>query len=191
VSAAGSAGVRKSDVAVAALAVLAAAATAVGGLSGDRWTEERTLRFAEHAQPLPPAGAPAGPGGGLLDWTVPENATSASVDVTVAFSGQAARGGAATVTLRVTAPDGTVRPDVTRAFPIPQGATSAQVALNASVEWAQAPGDLRDTRSGGHALQWTRPLEVLVLVQGPSDLPVARYSYTASGTGTVAYYAAA
>lgn len=187
----GSVAVRKSDVVVAVLAVLAVVATAVGGLSGDRWTDERTLRFASHEQPLPPVGAPATSGGGLLNWTVPDNATSANVTVTVAFSGQAVRGGTATVSLRLTAPDGTVQPPVTAAFPIPQGATSAQVVLNASAFWDSQPNALRDTTSGGHARPWDRPLEALVVVQPPSDLPVARYSFTASGTGTVAYYTAA
>jgi hypothetical protein len=188
VGGAGSAAVRKSDAVVAALAVLAVVATAVGGLSGDRWTEERTLRFAGHQQPLPPAGASAGPGGGLLNWTVPDNATSANVTVTVDFSGQAVRGGTATVSLRLTAPDGTPQPPATKAFPIPQGATSAQVVLNASAVWDSQPNHLRDTRSGGHTRSWDRPLQALVIVQAPSDLPVARYSFTASGTGTVSFY---
>jgi hypothetical protein len=183
--------VRKSDVVLAVLALLALAATAVGGLSGDRWTDERTLRFAAHTAPLPPAGAPASAGGGLLNWTVPHNATSANLTVTVAFSGQAVRGGTATVSLRITAPDGTAEPPVTQAWAIPQGATSAQVVVNASSAWTLMPTTLRDTQSGGHALEWSQPLQVLVVVQPPNDLPVARYSFTASGVGTVAYYTAA
>jgi hypothetical protein len=182
--------VRKADAALAVLLLLAAAATAVGGLSGDRWTDERTLHFAARAAPLPPAGAQAGAGGGLLNWTVPDNATSATLAVTVDFSGQAVRGGMATVSVRVTAPDGSVQPPVTAAFPIPQGATSAQVVLNASAAWDERPATLRDTQSSGHAQHWTAPLQALVVVQAPSDLPMARYSFTATGSGSVSYYVA-
>ena len=190
-AAAGSPRVRKSDAVLAALAVLAVVATAVGGLSGDRWTEERTLRFASHAQSLPTVGAAAGPGGGLLNWTVPDNATSANLTVTVGFNGQAVRGGMATVSIRVTTPDGTVQPPVTQAWAIPQGSTSSEVVLNVSAIWDSQPNSLRDTQSAGHTREWARPLEALVVVQPPGDVPVALYSFAATGVGTVAYYTSA
>ena len=183
---------RKADVVLAVLVVLAVAATAVGGLSGDRWTQERTLHFASHAQPLAPSGLePAGGAGARFNWTLPDNATSANLTVSLYFSGQAVRGGSATVSVRVTAPTGEGQPPVTSSWTIAQGATGAETTLMVNATWAWMPGTMRDTTDEGHARVWDRPLEVLVLVEPPSDLPLAQYSFTAQVSGTVLAFAKA
>jgi hypothetical protein len=183
---------RKADVVLAVLAVLALVATAVGGLSGDRWTQERTLRFASHVQPLAPSELqPAGGAGARFNWTLPDNATSANLTVSLYYTGQAVRGGSATVTVRVTAPTGEGQPPITSSWTIAQGATAAETTLTVDATWAKMPGDLRDTTEDGHARVWDRPLEVLVLVEQPSDLPLARYSFTAQVSGTVLAFAKA
>lgn len=184
--------VRKADIVLAVLVVLAVAATAVGGLVGERWTGERTLHFASHAEPLAASAAePAGAGGARFNWTLPDNATAANLTVALSFNGQAVRGGSATVSVRVTAPDGEGQPPVTSSWTVPQGATSAETTLIVEASWREMPGSLRDTTDEGHSVAWPRPLEVVVLVEQPSDLPLAQYSFTAQVSGTVMVFAKA
>ncbi|HUR24971.1 MAG TPA: hypothetical protein VM327_03025 [Candidatus Thermoplasmatota archaeon] len=183
---------RKADLVLASLVVLALAATAVGGLSGDRWTGERTLTFTSHSEDLPASETmAAGPGGARFNWTLPDNATEANLTVSLHFSGQALRGGSATVSVRVTAPTGNGQPPATSSWTIPQGATEADTTLTVEAAWARTPGRLRDTTARGHGLTWTMPLEVVVLVEQPSDLPLAQYAFTAQVSGTVTVFAKA
>jgi hypothetical protein len=182
---------RKADIVLIVLAVLAVWATLAGALGGDRWTDERTVRFATAQSQLAAAGPTEVPGGGvLLNWTMPVNATSASFVVDLAFSGQAIRGGGAIVTLRVTSPDGQGHPPLTQSWTIPQGSTSGSLQLNTTVSWMETPRTLRDTTSSAHGVHWMAPLILQVVVEPPSDLPLASYSFTATATGTVASYAA-
>ncbi|MEA3135834.1 MAG: hypothetical protein QOJ26_1682 [Thermoplasmata archaeon] len=182
---------RKADLVLAVIAVVAVAATAVAGLSGDRWTHERTLRFASHQSDLSPTDLqPANGAGAHFNWTIPDNATATNLTVTLYFSGQAIRGGSATVSVRMTTPDGKGQPPVTQSWAIPQGSTTGQTTLNVSAMWAMMPSEFRDTTSEGHERHWTKPLEVVVLVEQPSDVPLARYAFTASALGTVSTYAA-
>jgi hypothetical protein len=174
------------------LGVAALAATAAGALGGDRWTDERTVRFATAQQDLAAAGPlPAGGAGATFNWTMPANATAASFNVTLAFSGQALQGGSATVSVRATGPDGRDHPATTRSWTIPQGASSASLELNLTVAWADVPATLRDTDSGSHGLAWSQPLRLHVVVEAPSDLPVASYGFTAAASGRLTTYSAA
>lgn len=183
---------RKADLVLAILVVAAVAATAVGGLSGDRWTEERTLHFSSHAEALAPQGSiPATGAGARFNWTLPDNATAANLTIALSYSGQAIRGGTATVSVRVTTPDGQGQPPVTQSWTIPQGSTSAEATVNLTAVWAETPMALRDTTDEGHALMWGRPLEVLVTVDRPGDLPLAQFTATASASGTVLVFRAA
>jgi hypothetical protein len=185
------AAMRKADVGLAVLVVLAVAATAVGGLSGDRWTGERTLHFASHEQPLAPSALESVGAGAHFNWTLPDNATAANLTVSLYFDGQAMRGGSATVSVRITAPTGEGEPPVTLAWAIPQGATTAETTVTAASWWAEAPAALRDTTDEGHARAWSEPLKVVVTVEPPSDLPLAQYSFTAQVSGTVTVFAKA
>jgi hypothetical protein len=184
--------VRKSDLVVLVLAVLAVTATLVGALSGDRWTDERTVRFAAGSADLPAQG-PEDLVASQVDfnWTLPANATSGRFVVDLEFTGQAIRGGAATVTLRVTGPDGKALAPQTASWSIPQGATSSALQVNGTFAWAEAPGTLRDTTSSAHGLSWSRPVVLQVVVQAPGDLPLASYSFSATAQGTVSTYAEA
>lgn len=183
---------RKADIVLIVLAVLAVWATLAGALGGDRWTDERTVRFTTSEAPLGPVGPASADGGGArLNWTLPANATSAELVVLVTFEGQAVRGGMATVTLRITGPDGKALPAVTQAWAIPQGATTASVELNTTALWREVPETLRDTTSSTHGVTWTRPLELLVLVEPPADVPLASYSFSAGARATATTYAAA
>jgi hypothetical protein len=181
---------RKADVVLVALGVLALGATLVGALSGDRWTDERTVRFAAQEEPLAAQGpVPAGGAGARLNWSAPANATSATFLVSLTFDGQAVRGGNAIATVRVTGPDGRQLPPVTQAWAIPQGATSGQLEMNATAVWRETPDSLRDTRSGAHGIAWSGPIEVLVTVERPAgDVPLATYSFEATVQGTAATY---
>lgn len=183
---------RKADVVLAVLIVAAVVATAVAGLSGDRWTHERTLHFTSAPQALPPSALVAASGAGAhFNWTVPDNATSANLTVSLYFEGQALRGGSATVSVRITRPDGDGEPPVVVSWAIPQGATSAETTVNASAMWDTMPDSFRDTTGEGHGRTWSRPLEVAVLVERPGDLPLAQYAFTAQVSGTVAVFAQA
>lgn len=183
---------RKADVVLTVLAVVALVATAVAGLSGDRWTGERTYRFESQSVLLPPSElSPAGGAGARFNWTVPDNSTSANLTVSLYYSGQAFRGGNAIVSIRVTTPDGRDQPPVTQSWVIPQGSTSEEMTLNASAMWDQVPETLRDTSDEGHGRMWTKPLQVLVTVEEPSDVPLANYGFTASVTGSLDVYRAA
>jgi hypothetical protein len=182
---------RKADLVLAILVVAAVAATAVGGLSGDRWTDERTLRFSSQEVPLPSQGpTSAGGAGARFNWTVPDNATAANLTIALSFTGQSIRGGTATVSVRVTTPDGKGQPPVTQSWTVPQGSTSGQTVVNVTAIWAQAPTTLRDTTDEGHALAWSRPLEVLVTVDRPADLPLAQFAATATASGTLVVFRA-
>jgi hypothetical protein len=184
--------VRKADVVLAILAVVALAATAVAGLSGDRWTGERTLRFATHDVALAPSPLEdVGGAGASFNWTVPDNATAANLTISLYFQGQAFRGGSATVSVRIVAPTGENEPPVTQSWVIPQGATSGEMSLTAFSMWDEAPESFRDTTSEGHGRSWSRPLEVLLTIGAPSDVPLAQYSFTAQVSGTVSVFAQA
>jgi hypothetical protein len=186
------AGMRKADLVLAILVVAAVAATAVGGLSGDRWTDERTLRFSSQEEALPSQGSmPAGGAGARFNWTVPDNATAANLTLSLTSSGQAIRGGTATVSVRVVTPDGKSQPPVTQSWTIAQGSTSGQTVVNVTVAWAETPDRLRDTTDQGHSLAWDRPLEVLVTVDRPADLPLAQFTTAATASGTLTVYRAA
>ncbi|MHB1260983.1 MAG: hypothetical protein ACYC2H_04625 [Thermoplasmatota archaeon] len=183
---------RKADLVLAVLAVVAVAATAVAGLSGDRWTGERTYRFESHQESLPPSElSPAGGAGARFNWTVPDNATSANLTITLYYNGQAFRGGNAIVSVRITTPDGENQPPVTQSWVIPQGSTGEEMTLNASAVWDHMPRTLRDTSGHSHARTWTKPLVVLVTVEQPSDVPLANYEFTASVSGSVTVFRAA
>ena len=183
---------RKADVVLAVLVVLAVVATAVGGLSGDRWTDERTLHFASHQETLAAQGpSPAGGAGARFNWTAADNATSANLTVSLAFTGQALRGGTATVSIRVTSPDGHAQPPIVHSWAIEQGATSGTTTLNVSASWANQPDTLRDTTDDGHAFVWSQPLVVAIVVERPADLPLAQFAFTASVSGTLTTFAAA
>lgn len=182
---------RKADVVLIVLGVLAVWATLAGALAGDRWTDERTVRFATMEVPLGSMGPePADGAGARLDWTVPPNATAANFVVLLTFQGQAIQGGTAVVSLRVTTPDGHAQPPVVHTWTIPQGATGASLELNATAQWFDVPGTLRDTTSSSHGVAWNRPLEILVVVEAPGDLPVATYSFEAGASAAVTTYAA-
>ena len=182
---------RKADIAILVLAILAATATLVGALSGDRWTDERVVRFATTSVALEPSDLqPVGGAGTTFNWTMPANATSAAVVVSLYYEGQAIRGGSATVTLRFTGPDGQARPALTTSWAIPQGATTAETQVNATAAWMEVPRTQRDTTSSGAGVWWSEPLEIHVVVQPPSDVPLASYSFTAGVTGHVTTYAA-
>ena len=182
---------RQADIVILVLAVLAATATLVGALSGDRWTDERTVRFATQQQPLQPADLQAAGGAGAtFNWTLPANATSADVIVNLYFQGQAVRGGPATVTLRFTGPDGKAQAPITSSWAIPQGATSAETQVNATAVWHDVPSTHRDTTSGAAGVWWSEPLVLQVTIQPPPDLPLATYGFQAGATGQVTTYSA-
>lgn len=184
---------RKSDLVLAILAVVAVLATAVAGLRGDSWTHERTVHFASHAEELPAKGpTPASGAGAAFNWTLPDNSTAANLTIKVAFSGQAVRGGTATISVRIVTPDGKAVAPITRPMPIAQAATTGELTLNATAMWAETPGDLRDTTATGHSRTWPMPLRVQVTVEAPpGDLPAARYGFTAQVSGTLDVFAKA
>jgi hypothetical protein len=181
---------RKADLVLGVLAVVALVATAVAGLSGDRWTQERVVRFSSHDSPLPPQGGAANGGGAHLNWTVPVNSTRAAFTVSIDFSGQAQAGRVATVTVRVTTPDGKSQPPITQAWPLSLGATSGHTTVNVTAQWASVPNATRDTSSALYGKVWGKPLQVLVVVEPPADAPTARYNFAATAQGTISSYKA-
>lgn len=182
---------RKADIVLIVLAALAIWATLAGALGGDRWTDERTVRFATTEVLLGSVGpAPADGAGAHLNWTVPVNSTSATFVVLLTFEGQAVTGGNAIISLRVTTPDGKVQPAITQTWAIPQGATTGSIEVNATATWHDVPATLRDTTSSAHGVMWGRPLELLVVVEAPSDLPLASYSFAAGARASATTYAA-
>ena len=142
-------------------------------------------RQASRATPEPSGTAvsPAGGAGARFNWTVPDNATSANLTLTLYYSGQAFRGGNAIVSVRITTPDGNNAPPLTQSWAIPQGSTGEEMTLNASAVWARLPETLRDTSADGHARIWAKPLVVWVTVEQPSDVPLANYDFTATVSG--------
>lgn len=182
---------RKADVVLAALAVAALVATGVGVARSDDWTAERTVHFAEGTAPLQAMGpnataaAPA-----RYSWAAPANATGARLQVAIDFAGQAVQGGNAIVTVRGIAPTGAALTPATFTLAIPQGATAAHGDFAYNTTWLDVPGPERDTRDP-EARMWTRPLALEVIVERPSDVPVAQYAFTAGVAGVFTVYAAA
>ena len=166
------------------LMVVALAVTAVGVAKSDDWTGERTYRFGTAQLPLVqqgPAAASSAPA--RLEWVAPDNATAVSLDLLVDFAGQAVQGGAATIRVSGTAPDGSQLPVQTRTLAIAPGATSAQASFGYNATWLAARGAVRDTQSPA-ALHWDQPLLVLVSVDRPGDTPASAYAFTVSATGS-------
>lgn len=179
----------KPDLVLLALAAVAVVATTVGALKSDDWTGERTYRFGETQQPLPPQEAqPAGSAPARFEVPVPPNGTGLRATVQVDFTGQAVQGGTAVVRIGGTGPDGKPLPTLTRTLAIEQGATSGGASFAYNATWLDVPGAVRDTRvPAGTA--WERPLVLLVTVERPSDAPLAGYAFTAGLAGSFTRYA--
>lgn len=181
---------RKVDVLLVALGVVAAVATTVAIAKSDDWTGERTYTVRATDVALAAQGpVPAGSAPARFEWPAAANATSATLAVEVAFTGQAVRGGVAVVRIGGVAPDGTNLAPVTFHLPIGQGATASGATIPFNATWAEVPGKVRDTRVPD-GVQWGKPLVVTVTVEQPSDLPAATYAFTASASGAFAAYAA-
>lgn len=185
--------VQRVDVVLVLLAAVAVFATAAGALSSDKLSGEHMVRYDAVTGDLAAQGpANAGGSGARFNWTVPDNATSARLNVTVSFTGQSVQGGSSTVTVRVTMPDG--RPSSsTTSLQIPAGSSSpVSVTLDVPVSWAPFPSDVREGKDGGAAtLHWPMPLEIVVVASRPSDVPLANYMFMATAAGTVESYRAA
>ena len=174
---------RRSDAVLVVLLVAALAVTGVGVAKSDDWTGERTYRFASAQRPLEQQdGVPAGAAPARLEWAAPDNATGVQLDMLVDFAGQSVQGGAATIRVSGTAPDGSQLPVQTRTLAIAPGATSAQASFGYNATWLEPRSTVRDTQEPP-AVRWEQPLVVLVSVDRPGDTPVSNYAFTVSATG--------
>ncbi|HLF16653.1 MAG TPA: hypothetical protein VI796_04390 [Candidatus Thermoplasmatota archaeon] len=165
------------------LAVLGLTAAALATLEA---RDDRVgLRFEESGAPLAEASAEvAGAAGALLNWTLPDNATSVHLELLVEFQGQAAAGGTATVEVQVLAPDGSRGPPMRVPMAVAPGATSASVNLTVEHRWMETPERRHadpDTYDG--AVRWEGPLSLRVVVEAPADLPLATYGFSARASG--------
>jgi hypothetical protein len=177
-----SGGVRKVDVVLVALGVVAAVATTVAIAKSDDWTGERTYTFSSSSDTvLPDQGPiPAGSAPARFEWVVPDNATGILATIAVNYQAQAVQGGQAIVRISGTAPDGSSLPVVTWTLPVSGTSGTQAQAYNAS--WQETPRDVRDTRQPD-GMHWEGPLVVLVTVERPADVPLASYSFTAQAGG--------
>jgi hypothetical protein len=184
-------GVRKVDVVLVALGVVAAVATSVAFAKSDGWTDERTYTFSEGFVPFAAQGpTPAASAPARFEVPAAANATGATVDVLVAYSGQAIQGGTAVIRVSGVAPDGTNLPPLTKTLAIGQGNTAGEFGFTFNATWAEAPGTVRDTQEPA-GYSWGMPLVLTVTVERPSDLPAATYAFTASVSGTFDAFVAA
>ena len=180
---------RKADVVLVALGVVAAVATATGYAKSDDWTGERTYTFTATDVAVPAQGpVPAGSAPARFEWPTPANATGAALEIRVSATGQAVRGGVAIIRVSGVAPDGTNLAPETHTMTIAQGSTSNEIGFTFNATWAETPGRVRDTQEP-EGMAWEKPLVVTVTVERPSDLPAATYAFTASANGTFAAYA--
>lgn len=180
---------RKVDVVLVALGVVAAVATTVAIAKSDDWTGERTYTFTvtDHAAPAQ-GPVPAGSAPARFEWAAPANATGATLDIRVSATGQAVRGGVAIIRVSGVAPDGSNLPPETHTMAIGQGSTSNDIGFRFNTTWAETPDRVRDTQEPA-GMAWEKPLVVTVTVERPADLPAATYAFTASANGTFATYA--
>lgn len=182
---------RKVDVVLVALGVVAAVATTVAVAKSGDWTGERTYTFAEGVVPFAEQGpTPAASAPARFEVPAAANATGATVDVLVAYSGQAVQGGMAVIRVAGVAPDGTNLQPLTKTMAIGQGNTAGEVAFTFNATWAEAPETVRDTQTPD-GYSWEMPLVLSVTVERPSDLPAATYAFTASVSGTFDAFVAA
>lgn len=185
---------QKVDAVIAGVGAFALIATALGVLLYDDLAGERDITFPTTTRTLDAQQGVGAP----LQFTLPQNATSASLDVLVRFTGQAGQGGTAQITIDVTGPDGLSR-QATGTLAIAAGATSAETTVDVpDLAWAQVP----EARSGDPAAvdetrTWDEPLTVTVTVDAPADnlgaIPggAVNYNFQATVTPTVTVYSEA
>lgn len=186
------ASVERFDIGLAILGVVAIIVISVAFASGSSWADEHQVTYGATSAELASQGPFNARGAGAnFNWSVPDNSTSATFQVTVTFTGQAIQGGIATVTARLQMPDGHYAHDVTAPLTIGQGATSVTATFNITGTWAKIPESSRDTgKAIGSPMTWSAPLRLLVSASPPSDLPAATYGFAASASGAVLGYAA-
>ncbi len=166
------------------LAVVAVVVSASVALRSDELTGEHTVSFTEGSAPLAGQGpVDAASPGATFSWQAPANATAARFYINVTFDGMAVRGGSATISARIIGPDGTVFPATAYTMAIAQGGSSATASIQLAAQWALMPEPVRDDRAGNATLTWTDPVKIVVSVEAPADLPVARYAFAADVSG--------
>lgn len=127
-----------------------------------------------------------------LEWHgLPPNATGATLQLTITYTGQAVQGGTATVDMELVGPDGTLERE-TATFAVAPGASSGQAVFPLSVTWGSVPGPLRGQSDDlPEARDAEGPLRLSVAVQGPADVPlVAGLDFTLAAEGTIQSYTA-
>jgi hypothetical protein len=159
---------QKVNFVIAALVVAAIAATVVG-LSFFEPHAEKDLYFVRGSVELDPLVANVPAAGATLEWPVPNNGTSAQVQGTLRFAGQAIQGGTAQVRLELQLPDGSVVP-WDGAMQLAPGAQSQVLDFELEGQWAELPSEVKaDPDHFDATTAWPQPLVLRVSVTPPSD----------------------
>lgn len=180
------------DWTIAGIGVVALVATVVGvvlydDLAGDVDTTftvaERDLGSLEGAVDSPAS----------FQFLSGKNATAASFEVQIDFSGQAVQGGSATVNIEVTGPNDAMM-TCTPSMTIAGQATSASETFTCALDaFTDVPADTTESNLPD-AVTYSEGYTVRVSVTPPSDTTVpvigagASYSFSATVTGTESYY---
>lgn len=178
---------------IATVGVVAIAATTLGVVFYEDLAGEQDVLFSETTNDLADATANVN-SAQMISWDARDNATAASFDVQVDFSGQALQGGTASVRIDVRTPDGATVTQ-TEQLAIAAGATSASgswsvpqirfLALPAATTTQGEPFDATHTWSTGYSVTIT-----VTPPGGAAAFPPAggAPSYTATVGGTETYF---
>lgn len=192
---------QKIDWIIAGVGVVALVATTLGVLYEDDLTGAQDITFSLDERTLTVPQSAAFPSSTTLETAAGENATAATVDVTVNFAGNAiAPQGTASVRVTVTGPDGVALAPETQAMTINNAAAgggATPLTFSFDLDFGTVPEDTTatDVADLDQATTWEEPYTISITVTSPGDPftngigpAQATYSYTASATITESYY---
>lgn len=181
---------------IASVGVAAIVATTLGVVFFEELVGEQDIIFEETDSTLA-AGTADVTQPQAFTWDARNNATAASFEVSVTFSGQTLAGGSATVSIQVTYPDGTTQTQ-TETLTLGQNAQSATGTWTVPVtRFLALPEDTVATPDDDFDAthEWANGYEVAITVTGPSNpgaMPPSQLSapsYSATVSGTETHYA--
>ncbi len=186
---------QKVDVAIVLVGAAALVATLLGVLTYD--DGEHDYSFATTTTdlaPTDPADLAVNGAAVTFEWdALPANATSATVTIEVAWSGNVLPGGDYTATAVVHGRNGTEvtsSPLVLSVSPGPNGAGNGSVSVD--ISWADVPEDIHGTAddAAARAVNLTGPLSVTVSLEGPNNLLPGQLAFTTKATANVTSFTA-
>lgn len=186
------------DIIIAVVGVVALTATTLGVVFYEELSGEQDIEFDSFSRSLGSVTGQAINGPTNFQFTAGDNATAATFEITVSWTGQSLNGGNAAISVQVTDPNGTVMNEQF-SLAVGQNQQGGSGTYTVTVpEFFMTPGHAHttDADSFNATQMWDMGYTVRLSVTDPSDGPVpgpvagqvANYSWTADVSGSETYF---